>query len=142
MKELTTGDWITSTGRFPERQNSKDLTKTVRENADILIQKVNGFLKELGWNQNISLSSGFRPSDVNSQVKNAAKASAHMIGKALDILDDKDQTLAKLVESHPDLLRKYGLMMEDKSSTVGDNTNWVHLDYVDRPDRPSRVFKP
>jgi hypothetical protein len=42
-----------------------------------------------------------------------------MIGKAVDLLDNSNQDLAKLIASRPDLLRKYELFMEDMRSTRG-----------------------
>jgi uncharacterized protein YcbK (DUF882 family) len=134
-------DLLTSSGSYPDRAKSKELTKEVLDNAKTLLEKVNSLLKDLGIT-NVKLSSGFRPSSVNASIANAAKKSAHMICKALDIIDDKDQTIGKLVSSKPELLRKYGLFIEDLGSTKGKNTNWVHLDIVDRKDRPSRSFKP
>lgn len=116
-------------------------TKEVQDNAKKLLEKVNALLSELGI-EKVSVSSGFRPAAINNKITNAAKKSAHMIGKAVDIMDNKNQDLAKLVANSPILLRKYGLFMEDLNSTRGQNTNWVHLDIIERSDRPSRVFKP
>lgn len=110
------------------------------DNTKILLQKVNSLLNDLGIKES-DITSGWRPESINSKTPNAAKRSAHMICKAVDILDDKNQTLAKLVASSPDLLRKYGLFLEDPGATRGNN-NWVHLDDMDRADRPSRIFKP
>lgn len=142
MKALTLQDWITSSGKFPERAKSPDLTEEVKANATILITKLNSFLDELSYKGKRVFSSGFRPSTVNANTPGSAKKSSHMTGIAGDFEDDKDQTLCKLAEAHPDLLRKYGLFMEDKTSTKGKYTNWCHLDYFPRTDRPSRTFKP
>lgn len=116
-------------------------TKEVQENAKKLLDKVNAFLIELGI-EKVSVSSGFRPAAINNKVTNAAKKSYHMLGMAVDILDNKNQDLAKLVANNPILLKKYELWMEDLNSTKGKNTNWVHLDIGSRTDRPSRIFKP
>lgn len=113
----------------------------IQSNAVILLQKVNALLNDLGVT-NGDVTSGWRPPSVNSIVTNAAKQSYHMNGMAVDILDDKAQTLVKLVSSRPDLLRKYGLFVEDMNYTRGINTNWCHLDYGTRADRPSRSFIP
>jgi hypothetical protein len=65
-----------------------------------------------------------------------------MTGKAIDILDDKPQSLANKILTNPDLLKKYDLWLEDPAHTKGKNTNWVHLDMGNRTERPLRMFKP
>jgi uncharacterized protein YcbK (DUF882 family) len=134
-------EYLTSSGSYPDRAKSKELTPELISNANKLLEKVNFLLNELGVT-NVKISSGFRTSTANAGIANAAKKSAHMSCLAIDVIDDKDQTLGKLVASKPELLRKYGLMIEDLGSTKGKNSNWVHLDCVDRTDRPSRSFKP
>lgn len=118
-----------------------EYTPELQQNAIKLLKQVNALLNELGI-KSAKVSSGWRPAAINSQTPNAAKRSAHMICLAVDILDDKNQTLAKLVGSRPDLLKKYSLWMEDSNATIGINTNWCHLDLMSRQDRPSRTFKP
>lgn len=119
----------------------EEWTKEVQENAKKLLLKVNSLLKDLGI-EKASVSSGFRPSVINGKITNAAKKSYHMLGMAVDILDTPNQDLNKLVASRPDLLKKYGLWLEDGVSTRGKNTNWTHIDMGSRVDRHSRVFKP
>lgn len=115
----------------------KEFTSEVQQNALNLIVAVNSLLEELQWTEPIIVSSGWRPASLNATVKGAAKKSGHIIGKSID-LADKDHKLYNLVVSKPDLLRKYGLFVED-----GDTAKtWLHLDIVDRADRPSRIFKP
>lgn len=138
---ITLEDLITSSGSYKDRYTSPELTSQLKDNGIILINKVNQLLTDLGVSK-VKVSSGFRPSNVNANVPNSAKKSAHMTCKAVDLLDDADQSLGLLIASKPDLLRKYGLFMEDLNSTKGKYTNWVHLDFIDRPDRPSRIFKP
>jgi hypothetical protein len=134
-------DLLTSSGSYKDRINSPELTNQLKDNGVLLINKVNQLLTDLNINK-VKVSSGFRPSDVNSKTPNAAKRSAHQSCKAVDLMDDKDQSIGHLIASNPGLLRKLGLFMEDLNSTKGQYTNWVHLDYVDRADRPSRIFKP
>lgn len=142
MKEIITyEDLITASNAYPERLHSTELTIDIKENAKLLLEKVNSLLRELNIAK-VKVSSGFRPSNVNSQIANAAKKSAHMICQAVDIIDDKDQTLGKLITSHPEKLRELGLFVEDLGSTKGKNSNWCHIDMVKRSDRPSRTFKP
>lgn len=108
-------------------------------NAQKLLIQVNGLLKELGITES-DVTSGWRPPSVNQQTQNAAKSSYHMICLAVDILDDEKQTLAKLVASRPDLLKKYNLWLENYEFTKGRFQNWVHLDLGSRQDRPNRMF--
>ena len=139
---ITLQDWITASQRFPERAESPELTDQVLRDAKYLVDQVNALLRALEVDQEIKISSGFRPTAVNNQTTGAAARSGHTRGKALDIMDDQDQSLGKLIASRPDLLRKYDLMLESLKHTKGKWTNWVHLDTVKRPDRPSRTFIP
>lgn len=138
---ITLKEYLTASGDHPERENSEELTQELLDNAGVLLDKVNNFLNELKDIETIagtqSVSSGFRPSDVNKSIPGAALHSNHMICKAID-LKDKDGSLDEAVGKHPELLRKYGLWREDPSSTP----NWCHLDYAVRADRPSRTFHP
>lgn len=131
---LNLNDWVTSSGKYPER--AKELTQEIEDNAVILLSKVNELLLTLGIDE-VSISSGFRPASVNSKIANAAKRSAHMSGKAIDLVD-VDGRVKHLVASKPDLLRSLGLFMEDAKSTP----TWCHVDCVYRTDRPSRTFQP
>lgn len=138
MKEIIKiEDYISASGKYPERLKHKELTNEIKDNARKLLAAVNQLLEDLKIN-NVKVSSGWRPSDVNAAIPNAAKKSSHMSGVALDMVDDKDQTMGKLIAARPDLLRKYNLFIEDLGSTKG----WVHLDQANRSDRPSRSFKP
>lgn len=132
-------DFITKADR--RKQYASDFTKEINDNAIILLDKVNSLLGELGI-QKSDVTSGWRPAAINAKTPNAAKRSAHMISKAVDILDNHNQDLAKLIASRPDLLRKYDLFLENPDSTRGVNQNWVHLDFMARSDRPSRIFLP
>ena len=124
-----------------DEQYKDQLTDELKVNTKALLEQVNAFLTELGITE-AKVTSGWRPAAVNANVANSAKKSLHQVCKAVDILDDKDQTLANLILSKPDLLVKYSLWMEDKDSTKGKWTNWVHLDMGVRSARPLRVFKP
>ncbi len=133
---ITLNDYATASGKYPERLKDPEFNQEVKDNATKLLDKVNSLLKDLGVDKS-SVSSGFRPSSVNGAIKNAAKKSSHMTGKAVDLVDS-DGKLDTLVASKPDLLRKYGLFQEAPSATVG----WCHLDCAERSDRPSRQFIP
>lgn len=145
FNEINYNNYITASGKYPERLKNTELNQKVIDNSKILLKKVNALLLELGLeNRVFDISSGFRPSSVNKATAGSAKKSLHMLGMAIDIVDDKKQTLAKLIMSRPDLLKKHGLWLEHPNSTIGKNTNWVHLDMDStiRKDRPSRVFIP
>lgn len=126
-----------------DSQYSKELTEEIKTNAKTLVEKINALLKDLNWTQSIEVSSGWRPAAINNATSNAAKKSLHMTGEACDLKDDKDQTLAKLIQSKPELLKKHGLWLEHPEATKGKFTNWCHLDMsTKRTDRAIRVFKP
>lgn len=130
--------YITASGAYPDRLNSKELTKEYKDNAEKVVKAVNLLLKELGVDPDVS--SGFRPLAINSATKGAAKASNHTKCLAVDLMDDKDQKLAKAILKTNNLddpktydlslLKKYGLTMESPIHTRGKNTNWVHLQVV------------
>lgn len=124
-----------------DTQFPQELTEEVKNNIIILLEKVNALLWELKISQ-AKVSSGWRPAAINANVANAAKKSHHMMGRAVDILDDGNQSLAAKILAQPDLLKKYDLWLEDPAHTKGKNTNWVHLDIGTRTDRPLRMFKP
>ena len=128
-------NYITASGKYKDRLKSDELTKEVKDNAVILINKVNQLLKDLGI-ESVIVSSGFRTSAVNAATKGAAKKSLHMTGKAVDIADAKHE-LAHKILARPDLLDKYELWMEDIAATP----TWCHLDIGTRSPRPLRVFK-
>lgn len=143
---LTIDDVITSSGQYPERKNSSELNQQILNNIKILVDKVNVLLDYLKWNGPIIVSSGFRPMQINSSVKGAAPQSAHTLGMAVDIVQPKNNNkLAKAIEEAQKkdlILTKLGLWLENPIFTIGKNTAWVHLDFKNRPDRPSRMFNP
>lgn len=133
---------LTSSGKYTDRALHPELTELMIEEGADLVRKVNALLTELESDAS-EVSSGFRPASVNANTPNAAKTSLHMKCEAVDLVDDNNQSLAKLIASKPKLLQKYGLWLEHPESTKGKNTNWVHLDKSStRKDRPIRIFKP
>jgi len=136
MEIIKLDDYLTSSGKYPDRMKSDECTKEVKDEAVLLLNKVNQLLQELGIKK-VSVNSGFRTSASNAATKGAAKKSLHMTGKAVDIADPKNELYDKIF-AKPELLKKYGLWMEDKSCTP----TWCHLDCsTTRADRPVRVFK-
>ncbi len=126
-------------GRVAQYPN--DFTPEIKQNAEDLLNRVNGLLSELGqleglMSSNIQVSSGWRPPAVNAATPGSAKRSLHMSGKAVDIVDPH-RILYGMIMKHSQLLHKYGLWMESMLSTNG----WVHLDNsTARVDRNIRVF--
>lgn len=135
MSIVTLKEYLTASGKYPERENHAELTATKIENAYRLLTTVNAFLAELGIN-NVTISSGFRPSAANSSA-GGAKKSLHMECLAIDVADS-DGKLDKLIESRDDLKKKYKLWQEDPISTKG----WIHLDLKDRGNRKFNTFLP
>lgn len=133
--------YVTACNRYKDRLSHSELTDDLKTNIKAFLDKVNAFLYQLGI-KTVDISSGWRPSEVNANTPGSAKKSAHMEGIAVDLMDDKDQKLAKLFASKPEVLRQYGFFLEDPASTIGKNTNWAHIDSKVRTDRPSRIFKP
>lgn len=133
---LTLKDLLTSSGKYPEREKHKEVTLEVIKNAEVLLSKVNALLKDLNIDK-VAVSSGFRPSEVNAGIANAAKKSLHMQGSAVD-LSDPDGKLDALIESRDDLKKKYGLWQENPGHTKG----WTHIDCKDRGKRPKNTFIP
>lgn len=144
---ITLKDYLTASGSYPERENHKELTPELIKNAEKLLTQVNQLLTDLGV-ENVKISSGFRPSEVNAATAGAAKKSLHQACLAIDIIDDKNQELANKINklenaSKEGFLVKYGLWLESPEATKGKNTNWCHLDLsTSRSARKVRVFKP
>lgn len=139
-------DYITASNSYPDRLKSSELTDELKNNANSLLSKINKLLNDLHLTNN-KVTSGFRPSEVNAGIGNAAKKSLHMTCNAIDLMDDKNQTIAKLIESkeksNPGFLKSYGLWLETPDATKGKYTNWCHLDQSTiRSDRPIRIFIP
>lgn len=139
FKPITLNEYLTSSNRYPDRAKSKEVTSEVIANAEKLLKAVNALLEDLKWSTPVSVSSGFRTSEANAGIATSAKRSAHMTGEAVDIVDDKNQSLSKACTK--EMLIKHGLYREDSDYTKGKNTNWTHLQT--RPTKSgSRIFKP
>lgn len=133
---ITLKNYLTANGKYPERENHPELTEEVIKNANNLLDKVNKFLTELGI-KDAKVSSGFRPSSVNSSIPNAAKRSLHMSCQAIDLVDPKGE-LDDLVSKNDALKKKYGLWQESSKATP----TWLHLDIKDRGVRKDNTFIP
>lgn len=124
-----------------DRAFSSEYTKDIDENLKMLQKAVQNYLTDLGITKRVVVSSGWRPAAINTRAK-GAKKSLHMLGLAVDILDDEQQSLASLCMAKADLLKKHNLWLENPRYTKGNNSNWVHLDLGRRLDRPVRIFIP
>jgi hypothetical protein len=111
-----------------------EYTDEVANNIDKLLICLNKFRTAYG--KPMIISSGWRPSAINSSTPGAAKRSNHMLGLACDFRDP-DGKLAEYCLNNLPLLEKCGLWMEDPKFTK----NWVHLQSVP-PKSKRRVFIP
>lgn len=142
---ITLKDYLTASGSYPARANSPELTAELLGNAEELLKRVNALLNDLGITK-AHVTSGFRPSAANAAIANASKTSHHQRCRAIDVLDDKDQSIAKKLLDDADknkqnsLLAKHGLYMEHPQHTIGKRTNWCHLQDVP-PGSKNLVFK-
>ena len=135
---LTEYNYLTASGKYPERENHKELTIELKANMNGFIPTINAFLTEIGLSDVEEVSSGFRPTDVNNKIPNAAKNSLHSRCLAVDFADPQGK-IAKKCKENPTLLKNYGLFLENPAYTKG----WCHLDKSPtRSDRPSRMFNP
>jgi hypothetical protein len=129
-------DLLTSSGQHPDRALSDECTDEVKANAQALLDKVNPMLDEIGITVgDDGVSSGFRTAEANAATPGAAKKSNHMIGKAID-LKDHDHAIYDAILAQPDMLKKYGLWMEDARSAP----TWCHLDDAERSPRDIQTF--
>lgn len=131
---ITLNDYISASGKYPERAFHPECTPDVRLNARDLLARVNDLLTILGISAKVA--SGFRPSQVNARIKGAAKFSKHMSGLAVD-LQDLDGEIARRIQANKKLLDKYDLYMEKPTFTKG----WVHLQSI-RTRSGLRIFIP
>ena len=112
-------DILTSSGKYPEREQSDECTTQVRTNAADLAERVSKLLDDLG--RTAVVTSGFRTIQANKYAKGAVQ-SAHCEGKAID-LEDNDGGLGRSILNHVGLLASCDLYMEHPLYTNG----WVHL---------------
>jgi hypothetical protein len=127
-----------------DRKYQTEWTGAVRENASILLTRVNELL-EIAEKQGTGpkymhescVASGWRPKAVNDATSNAGARSLHITGEAVDLRDWTDRRFARWCLRNADELRRLALWMEDPRWTP----SWVHLQ--SRPPRSGRlVFVP
>lgn len=113
------------------REKAAPLTPEMEKNLDNLIYAMSRVREAYG--QPLVVSSGYRPSSINSSV-GGAKQSAHQSCQAVDILD-KDGYFASWCMNNLDTLKESGILgLEDPRYTgifdmEGNRVSgWVHLD--------------
>jgi len=122
----------------------EELTFEVRANAEDTVTKVNSLLAVLEAEnvpletnkQGSIINSGWRPPQINGQVKNAAPKSKHMTAQACDLYDPEG-ILDEWCLENPNSLAAIGLWQEYPSATKG----WLHIQVVP-PRSGKRVFYP
>lgn len=116
------------------RAEFKDLPKDVQDNIMTLLERINKIRTAYG--KPMLVSSGYRTPESNDATANAAKASNHLIGAAVDIAD-KDVKLWNFVVQNLQLCKDTGLWLEDKRWTP----NWVHFQ-IFPPKSGKRIYRP
>lgn len=127
------------------RDQVYECSDEILNNAEITVGKVNSLLAvleaegvklEVHPNTMSIVASGWRPPQVNSQVKGAAPRSKHMTGQACDLYDPEGEIDEYLVE-HQQVLVTLGLYLEHPSATK----SWSHVQTVG-PKSGRRIFYP
>lgn len=124
-----------------------EITDEIKKNVEETVSKANSLLAALEA-QGVSLeehprtksivSSGWRPPQINGQIKTAAPKSKHMTGQAIDLYDPEGE-IDEYLMSEPGqrMLLAVGLWMEHPSATKG----WTHWQTLP-PRSGRRIFYP
>lgn len=131
---VTGMDVLTSSGRYPEREQDPSCDAAVRANAEELAERVSKLLLEVDFHP-ARVSSGFRTATANAAA-GGAKKSAHMAGQAVDIADPAG-SLCHSILRYPHVLEMFDLYMENPQHSPG----WVHLQ-TRRVKSGRRIFNP
>ena len=116
------------------RVTYSSLSDELKENATILLMKVNELLKLFGEYR--QCNSGYRTPEDQQRINPKSTTSKHLTCQAIDIAD-KDKKLANWCHKNEYLLAKYELYCEDTNST----STWVHFQIVP-PKSGKRFFIP
>lgn len=129
-----------------DKTHAAELTAETRENAIELLGRVNLLLSWAATDgvrpgidrvTGTCVASGWRPRSVNARTTNAAIASRHLVGRAIDLRDAPDRALARWCLRNLRDLVEIGLWMEDDRYTP----SWTHLQ-SSPPRSGKRVFIP
>lgn len=118
-----------------DREYADELTTSIEQQAQITISRANRLLESFGDTLR-TITSGWRPVEVNAKTPGAAPFSRHMTGQAVDIADPEGD-LDEWCLANQDVLASIGLWMEHPASTKG----WCHVQTVP-PKSGNRVFYP
>ena len=134
-----------------------EMTRGLTENAVRTVARVNRLLEHaaefgvvpgIDRNTGTQVASGWRPRSVNDRTSNAAKASNHIVGLAVDLQDTPARDLARFcVADNGAQLAVFDLYMEDPRWTLvldehGREVDWwVHLQIVP-PKSGRRIYIP
>lgn len=134
-----------------DQAHAADLTDAITEHATLLLGRVNLLLSwavadhvqpALDARTGTHVASGWRPPGVNAATANAAAASRHLTGQAIDLRDHGTRDLARWCLRNLDALEEIGLWMEDPQWThQPPGQPWVHLQIVP-PGSRRRVYVP
>lgn len=116
--------------------HAEELTDEIMANAAVTVERVNDLLQRAGRSDIHEVRSGWRPKAINDATSNAAGASRHLTGQAVDLADN-DRSLAEWCVDNLDDLAAVGLWMEDPRWTP----TWVHLQVVP-PKSQKTVYVP
>lgn len=115
-----------------DREITHPISLEMAVNMSDLLSRVNYLFGRL--NLRASVSSGYRPVEMNNRINNAAKESTHTICKGIDLVDPYGK-IGLLLLARQDLLKECGLWLENPVYTK----SWAHLD---TKERINRVFNP
>lgn len=110
------------------------LTDDMKEDAAEIVRRANVLLAAFGTER--SMTSGWRPAEVNARVSGAAAKSKHMMCQAID-LADPDGDLDDFCFNNTGTLKSIGLWLEHPAATKG----WCHVQIVP-PRSGNRIFYP
>lgn len=123
-----------------------ELTEKIHDNIAELLGRVNlllawgyrdGVRPALDAKTGTHVASGWRPKAINEATSNAAAASKHLTGEAIDLRDNGTRDLVRWALKNIEALEEIGLWMEDPQWTP----SWLHLQ-IAPPKSHRRVFVP
>jgi hypothetical protein len=120
-----------------DKAYSKEWTQGLLNTTDITISKINDFLKDIGVDWDVQVSSGWRPAAINQATSGAALSSNHIKCLAVDIVDLAPFPLMKLILANLDKAAKHDMYFEDFNYTP----SWVHIQII-KPKSGKRIYIP
>ncbi|RXE61758.1 D-Ala-D-Ala carboxypeptidase family metallohydrolase [Paramuribaculum intestinale] len=102
--------------------------ESARKNIAVLVDKVLDPLRE-AWGKPISVTSGYRCSELNAKVPGASRTSQHMTGEAADISVGNQVDNRRLAQKILDLKLPFDQIINEH------DWQWVHVSYRDGHNR-------